>query len=211
MTMTRVFLTLMMFVLPVFAAYAVDEALYDPEPPADSAFVRLINAAGEKSVNGTLGDVSFTEVADVSPYAVLKAGTYDLSVGQAKKSVEVTAGTSYSFAYRKRGDKETLVSFEDAPMTDPSKAMMYFYNLSDRKAALRAPNFNTDILSGIAAGTSQSKALNALTVDVALTVDNADVAVFPGIALKRRTGYSFVIIGKAPQFGSAFVVNGLTK
>lgn len=209
--MKRLILTLMMLILPVSAAHAVDEALYDPAPPADSAFVRLINASGEKTVSGLIGSITFKEVADVSPYMVLKAGKYDLSVGKAKQSVEVKAGTSYTFAYSKDGDKEALASFEDAAMDDPSKAMIYFYNLSDKEANLRAPNFNTDIVSKVAAGTSQSKALNALTVDVALTVDNNDVKTFPGIELKRRNGYSFVLTGKAPKFGGASVMNSQAK
>lgn len=209
--MKRIVLLFALLVLPALPALAVDEELYDPAPPPDSAFVRLLNTTGDKPISGILGSVSFKDVKDVSPYMVLKAGTYDLSVNKAKESFEIKAGGLYSFAYSKDGKKEALLSFEDAQITDPAKATVYFYNLSDKEASLRAPNFNTDIISKVAAGTSQSKELNALTLDVALTVENTDIETFKAIELKRRNGFTFMLLGKAPSYAGVYAPNAQAK
>lgn len=208
--MKHLLLSALLLLLSMPLAFAGDAELYDPAPPADSAYVRFINT-GTKPINALLGNLTYKQVEGFSPYQVIKEGEYDASVDKTKQSVTLKAGTSYSLVYTKQGKKGRIATVVDAANADPSKAVVYFYNLSDKEASLRAPNFNTDILPGVPAGESRSVEINAVTVDVAMNVENVDVKTFPGIELKRRNGFSFLLTGKNPKYDGVWVMNSLAK
>ncbi len=195
-------------------AIADDKELYDPAPPADAAFVRLVNIS-DKTINGLVGELNFKELAakSAAPYRVLEAGDYDMSIGKIKEPFSVSAGNYYTFVYDKTEEKDKkdgaqrLLKFEDAPVADPAKSMVYFYNMADKEAGLRAPNFNTTIIPSVLPAEMQARELNALTIDAALNIDNVDVKNFTGVALKRRRGYSFFLSGKEPRYDGFYVLN----
>lgn len=204
--MQSLLLLLLCLLLPANAAFADDDQAYALTPPADSAFVRLVNAAGNQPINGLLGNLTFKETEGFSPYKTIKKGKYDISVDKTKKSIRLRGGKIYSLFYTRKHKKGVLTLMED-PLPDSSLAMIYFYNFSDQEAFLRAPNFNTDILSKVAAGTSQAKAFEALTLDVALTVDNLDIKTFPGIALAYKRGFSFLLTGSKGKYDGFWAMN----
>lgn len=187
------------------AAQANDQQLYDPAPPADAAFVRIVNGTAD-TVKLTVASASYADVAKgaAAGYQVVKEGKYkpSLSVG-AKTSEEaeinVAAGKYYTLAVVKDAadaDGVAVKPMEDAQMSNPAKAYVYFYNLSDKaNAAVNAPKFKKDVVAVTATPASASKDLGQATVDLSVVADAKEVKLFPAVALQRRAGVTFVLSG----------------
>lgn len=187
--------TFVAFINPAQAAD--DTALYDPAPPADSAFVRIINASGA-TADVTVGGASYSGVTapGISSYRIIPQGEQEVKAGDFSKKLTITAGKYYSLALTEKDGKKDLASIEDAIIKNPAKAMIYFYNLSDAPtSALHAVKQKADIIADIKPGTSGSREVNALTIDVAVNAEGKEIKGFPGVELKRRTGVSFLLSG----------------
>ncbi len=174
------------------------------------AYLRLINAASAKAINGIAGDVTFKGVNNFSPYFPLSPGDYEASVNKAKLSLELASGQQYSLVYYKQGKKKWLILLEDAPALDAGKALVLFYNFSDAPARLRATNFNTDLLGETLPMQAQPTEVDALGFDVAMTIDNVDVA-HMAVTFERGQSYSFLLSGKLPKYQGVWVKNSRSK
>lgn len=187
--------SLMLLAAPLARADA-DQQLYDPAPPADAAFVRILNANPAGEVNATMGDATFGNLAypGLSPYMVVKQGEQTLKAGGTQETMNVEAGKYYTLAVAADGK---VVTLRDAIIEQPSKAYVYFYNFSDAtKASLRATKQNVDIVGDVEANSGKHREMNALTLPMAITADGKTVQEFPAVALKRRSGISFLLAGK---------------
>ena len=208
--MKKWLLTLFVFAAPSLAL-AVDEGLYEPAPPANSAFVRVIDAdAALKTVSATLGGVGFGKVTypAISPYVVIPAGEKELVAGKLKEKLNLEAGRYYSVALM-NGTSKLL---EDPSINNPAKARVYFYNLSDAAdATLFAPKQKAPILSKQAPGTSTSREMNALTLPLQVLADDKNVKIFPDVALKRRMGTSAVLAGKKGAYRAVIAENKVAR
>src|SRR5262249_3550661 len=109
--------------------------LYDPEPPASSAYVRVINAAGDAPIDVSVDGrrrIAHLGSGEASDYLVLPAGKRNLAVGTAGKSeaantaLDVVAGRAMTVAVR-AGAAPWI--FDDKANTNKLKAMLAVYNL----------------------------------------------------------------------------------
>lgn len=187
--------TFVAFVNPAQAAD--DTALYDPAPPADSAFVRIINATGA-TVDATVGGASYSGVTapGISSYRIIPQGEQEVKIGDFSEKLNIAAGKYYSLALTEKDGKKELTPLDDAIIKNPAKAMVYFYNLSDAPtSSLHAVKQKADIIADVKPGTSGSREVNALTIDVGVNAEGKEIKSFPGVELKRRTGVSFLLSG----------------
>lgn len=200
---------------------ANDQQLYDPAPPADAAFVRVVNGTAN-AVDVTVGSAAYAKVAKgaAATYQIVKEGEYKPSVVVAGKTSEeaglkVAAGKYYTLAVvsdAADADGVALKEMEDAQMSNPAKAYVYFYNLSDKaNAAVRAPKFNKDVVALTATPASASRDLGQATVDLAVTADGKDVKVFSGVALQRRAGVTFVLSGAGDALEATMSTNEVKR
>ncbi len=209
MKLRHLFLSLLLATGVGFAAKANDQELYDPTPPADSAFIRLANAT-DSNITSQLGSVAFKDVVapGISPYYVLKAGDYTLEAAGASQAIKVEAGKYYTVAVQ----KGKITPIEDALLANPAKSMIYFYNLSDApQAALHAPAHKADIVADVASGEGKSREVNALTLDLAVMAGDKEISAFKGVELKRRTGYSFLLSGSGDALKAAQAENAVER
>lgn len=195
--------------LPVSALAAGDAELYDPTIPADSAFVRVINASGEKA-SAEVAGLAFADLASpsASEYFIVKQGDYKASFQGKDAPLKVAAGKSYSVALLPGGASTVL---EDAAIVNPTKSGVYFYNLSDGAASLHAPEFKADIAANQAAGTSSMREVNALEVGLTVLAGGKEAATFDKITLKRRTGTSFIFAGSSGAYKALAVENSIKR
>lgn len=201
------------------AAMANEQALYDPAPPANAAFVRVINATSNDSVKLTLASAGYDKVAKgaAAAYQVVKEGEYKPSVVAAGATVEaapvkVEAGKYYTLAVTGEGKAVAVKELEDTLMANPAKAYVYFYNLSDvANAALNAPVQKADVVKLAASGTSGSRDVNPLTLDLAVVADGKPVKSFAKVALQRRAGVSFILSGKAGALTATQATNEVKR
>lgn len=174
-------------------AFADEDGLYAPAPPADSAFVRTINATSKTDeVIQINGNALNTENGSsiVSDYVILKEGSHKLSFSDLTKEVTLNAGKYYTLAVT--ADNNVKI-FEDALIEDPTKATVYFCNFTKTPASLKSEEFQATLFENIETLTCDSREINA--VDFDLNVFNADGEIknFPEVSLKRQIGTSIIV------------------
>jgi alginate O-acetyltransferase complex protein AlgF len=193
------------------AAQAVDVELYDPAPPANSAFVRVINGdTTGASATPRLGDTNYGALAApaVSGYRAIPAGEQAFSAGGIKMSYTVEAGKYYSILLK---SVHAALFKEDALLANPAKARIYFYNLSDAVGSVVAPAQKADVLKDIASNKGESREINALTLDLEVKAAGASVQVFPKVVLKRREGTSLLLTGQKGAYHAIVVQNVVAR
>ncbi|MCC6597509.1 MAG: alginate O-acetyltransferase AlgF [Alphaproteobacteria bacterium] len=207
--MKNLYLALVFLLFPLSVS-ANEEALYAPVPPAESAFVRAVNVSADENLSLKIDDAGFTpsEKAFVSDYAVVTQGSHNVTFGKNQKSVSLEAQKHYTLAAMADG---TLKVMKDAEIENPAKAMVYFYNLSDAKAAtLEAPSHKATIFENIAAGESASREINAVNFSLSVKVDGKEVGTLGGVDLKREQGTSIFLTGKG-DYAIAVVTNKIAQ
>ena len=194
-------------------ALANDQQLYDPTPPADSAYIRFINA-GDATTSVNIGDVVIKDVkaGSASAYHIIKADKYEAKSNALVRAVNVEAGNYYTLAVGVEKSAPVLLRFEDALSKNPAKSMVYFYNLSDAKiSAVVAPKHKAEIIANVATNNALSREMNALTLDIAVTADGGEVNKFDAVALKRRSGHTIVLHGKGSSRNAFIIENEVAR
>lgn len=185
-------------------ALAQDDGLYDAPVDPNSSFVRvLVPGSAVAVVNGTTVD----NVTDgLSAYVNVQPGDIPVSAGDVSGSVTAEPGTYYTYAWSVEGEPLVL---QDSPATDPSKATVYFYNLSDLASVdLFVPTAKVKAIEAIAGDTAKSVALKApLTLDFEVQADGQPVATVASLDLKRRGGVSIVFTGSNGSYTATAVEN----
>lgn len=167
------------------AAFA-QEGLYDPAPPANSAFVRVLNAPA-----ATLGGKAVTaEKGAASPYVVIPQGEFAAKVGTVSGKLKVEAGNFYSVV--NNGGK--LVLLTDQPGENRAKALLTIYNLSKASSIdLKTADGKTAVVSAIKSGESGSRAVNGITVDLSAFAGTKALGTLKGVKLERGNAYALVL------------------
>lgn len=189
-------------------ALAQDDGLYDAPVDPNSAFVRiLVPGAAVAIVNGTTVD----DITDgLSPYVNVAPGDIQVAAGDVSGSVTASPGAYYTYAWSAAGEPLVLT---DQPASDPSKATVYFYNLSDMASVdLFVPSAKVKAIEAVAGDTAKSVALKApLTLDFEVQADGATVAKVASLDLKRRGGVSIIFSGTAGNYSAAAVENAFFR
>lgn len=177
-----------------------DAELYDPVPPPDSVFLRVLSTHAEGKVQ--VGPASFEAGTEgqISPYRVLKGGTWPMRAGDLSLDLELAPGSSYSLALVPEAPGYVL--FEDEIISDARKCGLMLYNLSASPARLFVPSKDKEIpiIQGLAPMKHKTRAVNAITVDLAVSADGVEITRFPKIKLQRRSHFSFVVAGAAGAY-----------
>jgi hypothetical protein len=181
------------------AAFANETELYDAPPPPNSAFIRVIDAAGVGGMSVTVAEKAIAlDDKAVSGYAIIPAGTIAVSGGSTTGTVEAVSGKFYTLVVS-AGSAPILI--EDAPIANPAKAGIYFYNFATTGAAtLFAPKQNVAVIADIESGKSGFRDINAVTLDLEVR-GPAGNNLIAGVALERRVGLTIVAFegGKVVQ------------
>ncbi len=189
-------------------ALAQDDGLYDAPVDPNSAFVRvLVPGAAVAVVAGTTVD----DMTDgLSAYVNVEPGDIEVSAGDAHGSITAAPGAYYTYAWSVEGEPLVLA---DTPASDPSKATVYFYNLSDLDSVdLFVPAAKTKAIEGIAGDTTRSVALKApLTLDFEVQSEGQPVATVASLNLKRRGGVSIVLTGANGTYTATAVENAFYR
>jgi len=195
------------------AAHAAgDEALYDPAPPPNSAFVRVIDARGQGNMQVSIGQSAVTVPASgVSPYIVVPQGEQDVALSTQSSKVNLAAGKYYTVALFLEGATQPTL-LEDQILTNPAKSGVYVYNFSDAPSVkLYAPQPKVAVVENLQPGKSAFKSVNAVTVQLALMDGDKTLSDFGQINLKRRAGLTFVVFGNGGAKKAIAVPNETTR
>ncbi len=155
-------------------------ALYDPQPPADSAYVRIIVVSADGPMDVQLDGKPRQQgltAATVSDYMVLKAGPHQLRVrgsgksGSAEIPLEIVVGRSVTVALPNLGTDSKPLFFADKVNSNKLKAVLTIYHLAPKAGVIDAltADGSTKVFTGIAPGTSASLAVNPISIELQAT------------------------------------------
>jgi alginate O-acetyltransferase complex protein AlgF len=163
------------------------QLLYEPEPPANSAFVRIVNLTG-KDQTSKIGRVLFDTLKAfaVSPYRVISQGRHTFQVESSTTEVNFVAQKFYTIT----AQAKTPMVFEDTSATR-AKALISVYNLSDLTLINLKTNDNKiTVVADVKPNTVKSQFVNALKIGFLLTQGTTRVVEFPSVQLERGFSYS---------------------
>jgi hypothetical protein len=155
--------------------------LYDPEPPADSAYVRVVHASRGEAVDISVDGrsrISKLGAGEASEYMVLTAGKHAIAVSSAGKprvhasaTIDVIRGRAMTVAFTALKADTAPVIFEDKANSNKLKALLAVYHLEAKAGPLDVvtADGNTKVFSGLAYGTSASLQVNPISIDLVVT------------------------------------------
>lgn len=181
--------------------------LYDPEPPSDSAYVRVIHASRDEAIDIAVdGQPRIRKLSsgDASDYLVMGAGKRSLAVysaGQKKPvlttSVDVVRGQPMTLAFTAMKTDSVPLVFMDKVNSNKLKALLTFYHVDQKagKLDLLSADGNTKVFSDVAYGSSSSIQVNPIAIDLMAT-KSGDKAKFASASLTMTQGgnYSMILL-----------------
>lgn len=176
------FLGVLLYLCLGFASTALQAQttgrLYDPEPPLDSGYVRVLIATsgtpqdlwvdGKPRIRGLAAE-------EVSAYMVLVEGNHTLALHGAGKptatlthTLNVARGKSLTLAFPALRADVLPLRFEDKGNTNKLKVMLSAYHLAPKAGLLdiTTADGTTKVFSSLAYGNSASLQVNPITVDL---------------------------------------------
>lgn len=186
------------------AAANPDGLLYDPQPPADSAYVRVLAVSGQGPLDVLVdGKARVRKLAAgaASDYMVLRAGRHVIVLQpQARglpalsSTVEVAAGRALTLAF---GAAAAPVVFEDRANANKLKALLSVYHLGagTDKLDIVTADGATRVFTDLAPGTSAAIPVNPIEIGlVAARAGSTAPLASARLAMSRGGTYSVLLL-----------------
>lgn len=167
---------LVLFTCFVLASTTHSSPLYAPTPPANSAFVRLVN----------------TQTKQVGAYQVFKAGSQTLSLGGAVQVLQLEAGNFYTAVW---SGKQWWVN-QDRTASSLLQARVAVYNTSNKSIAVKTSDAKQVLWDKIDPQGYAMRPINPVKVRLAVFVDKKSLPL-PETQLEANTAYSIFVFDDA--------------
>jgi alginate O-acetyltransferase complex protein AlgF len=190
--------TKILSLLIVLTPFALAQGLYAPEPPANSSFVRIIDAALSASPIAVKLDgkpwIAALTAQGILPYEVLKAGDhrFEMQSGANKTSITLAAkaGKFYTLAIVGASNKLSVKTFNDKKISNKVKAQLLAYNFSSDTLSIKT-NDGTSVFKDIKQNASQDILVNPISITFDAYASNKKNSSFK-LRLQSTQSYSFV-------------------
>lgn len=168
-----------------------DAALYDPAPPAGSAFVRVApSAIDEVALSVRVGSTSpslSVSGGKASAYVAVPAGPTTVEVASIRgDSRAVEAGRYYTVVY----NGKTQRWLEDPAPGSRAKASLVLYNFSAEPLDLVTADGATVLLDEVAVGQVAARGVNGVAAALGVSADQGVLATTPTLSLRNGATYS---------------------
>jgi Alginate O-acetyl transferase AlgF/Domain of unknown function (DUF4397) len=186
------------FLLIVLMPIALAQSLYAPEPPANSSFVRIIDASldGMPTVvklDGNLWIAALT-AQGILPYEILRAGkhSFEMQNGATKTNLVLNAqaGKFYTLAVVGKSNAISVKTFNDQKITNKVKAQLLAYNFSSSPLTIKTSD-GTNVFKDLKQNTSQNILVNPVNITMEAFVGNKKNSSFK-LRLQSTQSYSIV-------------------
>lgn len=187
-------------------ARADDAALYGPEAPPNSAFVRVVNASANGDLDARVGDKAVDRLGawSVSEFEYLPAGTQTIVAGSQTESAQLQAGHFYTAV----ADGQSLRLLENAGYENRLKALVILYNLTDQNdLSLRTTDGKTTLVEPVERENSGAREVNAARAKLALFAGDTRIADTQPLTLNRGKALSLFAIGPASSPKLVYATN----
>ncbi|WP_372877043.1 alginate O-acetyltransferase AlgF [Pseudomonas sp.] len=184
-------------------AQAGDGALYAPNAPKGSAFVRAYNA-GNAELSVSVGNTELSDIAPLgsSDFSYLPAGSYSAKVGSSTLPVKLDANRYYTLIDQP-GSEPKLVS--EAAFSNKHKAMLRVQNLSDSTLSLKTADGKAAVVDNVAPDGNGEREVNPVKISLALFDGDKKISDLKPVALARGEVVSLYITGKGSQLSPVWV------
>ncbi len=182
--------------LPAAPALADDAALYGPEAPPGSAFIRVVNATADADLEAQVGDKQIDRLAawSASEFEYLPAGTQTVVAGSVKQSAQLQAGHYYTAVV----DGERLRLLDNSAYDNRLKALVILYNLTDQSdLTLRTSDGKTTVVEPVARDAFGTREVNAARARLAVFAGDSKIGETPAVSLARGKATSVFAVGPA--------------
>ncbi|WP_348673361.1 alginate O-acetyltransferase AlgF [uncultured Abyssibacter sp.] len=171
--------------------HAGDDALYGPEAPPGSAFVRIFNATPSSVAGGTIGGepVETLDQYEASSYAFVPAGDHTISFGPDSLTRTLEADRYYTATL---GDGGLTLHALDTP-EDDLKALVVFYNLTDSGSLQLKTADGSATIAEAADGDFATREVNPLRVAMAVYAGDQMLADTDPVNLARGRAFSLFV------------------
>lgn len=203
-------------------ANADQTSLYDPEPPGDSVYLRIIHTSTQGSVDihidGRLR-ISNLHSATPSTYLILPPGKHELTIRAAGKShilvttpLTLESGRSMTIAYDSLRDNSKPLIFNDKTNDNKLKAMLSVYNLDSKDGAfdILTADGKIAVFSGIDPGKSMALPVNPVSIELILTKTGNKIALAK-IPLSMMASATYSILLLPGEGGKPLIYIGQNK
>lgn len=179
--------------------------LYDPEPPEDSAYVRVIIASPTGSADVQVdGQIRQRKLAagEAGDYLVLPAGKHHISLHAPGKAavlashpLEVVAGKALSVAFAALRADAVPIVFEDKSNTNKLRALLAVYHLAPKAGALdiATADGKTKVFNNLLPGSSNALPVNPINIDLMASAAG-DKAALAQATLSMAQGNSYSVL-----------------
>ncbi len=190
--------------MPVFAQPA--GTLYDPEPPADSAYVRVVTANHEERfdvhVDGKVR-VKNLKAGSASEYMVLEAGQHSLAIRASGKSqdrlvttIDVARGSAVTVGFPTLKTGSQPIIFQDKTNSNKLKALLAIYHLDSNAGQVNVTSADgkTKVFSDLVFGKSASIQVNPISIELLVTsASDGALRGHPSLAMAQGAAYSIFL------------------
>lgn len=146
---------------------AADEAALYELAPADSAYVRLINNASDKSIRTEIQEKVLLSDAycKASAYEFVEAGDYAITVDDKNWSGQLKPNNTYTFVL----NHDAIHVIEDAVFKNPKKGQFATYNLTDKETiSVKTKDGKKSVFPKVSGNTHEAREVNPIKIGLAV-------------------------------------------
>lgn len=186
---------------------AQQTTLYDPQPPANSAYVRVIVGGGAQTVDVlTNKSVRLTKLAAQvpSPYLVVPAGAHEVTVQsgsqQISTQIEAKASRSMTIMVPSLSPDAKPIVVDDRTNGNRLKAIISLYQMgSSAPVDVWTADGNTQVFKSVPMGGTAALVVNPINLDYQVTAAGTKTTLAAGrLEMTPGGAYSLVITSAKP-------------
>ena len=203
----RLFLALCLAAPLAASAQDGNAALYDAVAPAGSAYVRMLNltAAGSELMVSGKSAAQKIGAGQLGNYQFVAPGAHKLSAGGTTLETSLNANSATTLIF----DGQQLKPIADTYSEDSKKALIAFYNLTDKPLSLKTLDGKHAVVESVASGQTGSRQVNEIKIGFAAYAGDQNLAKFDELFLKKGRSYSYLVIPDGAGVRTIASMNGL--
>jgi hypothetical protein len=198
-------LSLFIFVYPACSWAQTAPGLYDPEPPANSGYLRLLHTSSDGALDLLVdGKIRITQLARGTPsdYLVLPSGKHTLELRQAGKirlslPFELASSNVTTLVFSTLTANSKPLLFDDKIIANKLKATLAVYHLqpSIESVDIITADGKLTVFPALAAGGTAVRAVNPIAIELAVTKSGSPLQIAQAkLNLSQGGSYSLFLL-----------------
>lgn len=183
--------TICVLILLAYSLSVSAQTLYGSGVAPEDALVRLLNISNDaRMLELGAAEIQAESYGTLTDYFPVFSGMHFIEFQEDWIEFIAESGVYYTVVI---SDREVRI-FTDQAHTNPAKAQLYFYNLTDEPGSLKVDADGTAVFSDIDPWSSAQMAINPLQISFALCLKNDKVETLPILPLSRGGSVSVFLI-----------------